>query len=100
MMRRPSPIEVTKSSLGVAWDDFTREIEDIRALSECGAKRPVLDEPMRHARELLNVIEREIAYTRVVTAAGISESLARLRDRLQSLEPDVMPARHAATAES
>jgi hypothetical protein len=81
----PTP-RVEYSALGIAWDEFTRSIEKARGLTQRGAKRPVIDESMRYARELLGVIELEIANSRVVTAAGTRETLARLRDRLQSLE--------------
>ncbi len=94
-MGEPPPIEQTESSsLGIAWDDFMREIEEARALSECGAKRPAIDDAMRYVRQLLGVVELEIANSHVVTAVGARETLARLRDRLQSLESEVAPVRH------
>jgi hypothetical protein len=89
-MRRPPPIEQRETSLGTAWDDFARGIEVARALSERGAKTVVIDESMRYVRQLLTVVEREIANSRSVTASGARETLAGLRDRLRSLENNLM----------
>jgi hypothetical protein len=49
---------------------------------------------LRHARELLDIIDDEIADGTPQTVADARAVLAQLRGRLESLEQDVMPIRH------
>jgi BMFP domain-containing protein YqiC len=49
---------------------------------------------LRHARELLDIIDDEIADVCGVPLADARAVLAQLRGRLESLEQDVMPIRH------
>jgi hypothetical protein len=69
-MRQPPPIEQRKISLGIAWDDFVREIEEARCLIKHGAESNAIAEMVRHARELFHIIEWEIANSPCVTASA------------------------------
>jgi hypothetical protein len=82
------------STLARAWDAFMRAIEEARALTISGAEPPVIAEVVRHARELLEIIEAEIAAHPIAIPGAAGAVLMRLRGRLQSLEKDVMPTRH------
>lgn len=83
------------STLAEAWDAFMRAIDEARALANSGAEPLVTAEHVRHARDLLDIIEAKIAAHQIDISAGAAIAvLAQLRSRLESLEKDVMPTRH------
>ena len=51
-------------------------------------------ELLRHARELLEIIEKETAGGSIKTVNEARVMLAQLRGCLETLEKDVMPTRH------
>ncbi len=78
-----------------AWTAFMIAIDEARDLHARGADASELSELLRHARELLDIIEAEIATNQIDVPAGAAiEVLAQLRGRLHSLEKDAMPTRY------
>jgi hypothetical protein len=71
-----------------------RTLEDARDLQERGADAYAFIDLLRHARELLDIIEEETASGSIKTVNEARAVLAQLRGRLESLEQDVMPIRH------
>ena len=69
-------------------------IEEARDVQERGAGANELSELLRHARELLDIIESEIADQAVSIPSDARAVLTQLRGRLESLERDVKPTRH------
>jgi len=83
------------SALERAWDEFMQAIDDARAAAIGGAESPAIAELVRYAHELLDIIEDEIAAHQIDMPAGAAGAvLMHLRNRLRSLEKDVMPSRH------
>ena len=82
------------SAIANAWDAFMRQLDEARDLHERGASANDLSELLRHARELLDIIEAEAAEQAIVIQSDARAALARLRGRLESLELDVMPTMH------
>jgi hypothetical protein len=83
------------STIAAAWDAFMRAPEEVRDLQERGgtsANEPT--ELLRHARELLDIIEAESAEQSISIPSDARAVLAQLRGRLQSLEKDVLPTTH------
>ena len=73
---------------------FIRALEDARDLQHRGADAHTIADLLRRARELLDVIDDEIADGTPQTVADARAVLGQLRGRLESLEQDVMPIRH------
>ena len=48
------------STIAQAWDAFMQAIDGARALTVSGAEQHEIAEPVRYARELLDIIEAEI----------------------------------------
>jgi hypothetical protein len=83
------------STVANAWVAFIRALEDARDMQHRGADAHTIADLLRHARELLDIIDDEIAEgTPPQTVADARAVLAQLRGRLESLEQDVMPIRH------
>src|SRR5205823_4364004 len=82
------------STLARAWDEFMRAIGDARTLTVDGAEPHAIAELVRYARELLEIIEAELAAQPIAIPGAAGAVLAQLRGRLQSLEKDVVPTRH------
>jgi hypothetical protein len=82
------------STIERAWSAFTSAINEARELNERGARTIELAELTRHARELLDIIEVEIAEQSIAMSRDARKILAQMRDRLESLEKDVSPTRH------
>lgn len=82
------------SIFATAWDGFTQTIEEARRLTEAGAEWNAIVELLRRARDLLDMIELELADNYAVTPSGARAMLVQLRGRLQSLEKVVMPGRY------
>jgi BMFP domain-containing protein YqiC len=82
------------SAAANAWVAFIRALEDARDMQHCGAEAHTIADLLRHARELLDVIDDEIVDGTPQTVADARAVLAQLRGRLESLEQDVMPLRH------
>jgi hypothetical protein len=82
------------SHLARAWDAFTQAIIDARHMHERGAEAFVVADLIRHAHELLDIIEEEIAAQPIAIPGAAGAVLTQLRGRLKLLERDVMPARH------
>ena len=81
-------------STATAWYAFTRALEEARDLQERGADAYAVAELLRHARELLEIVEKETAGGSIKTVNEARAVLAQLRGRLETLERDVMPTRH------
>ena len=71
-----------------------RALAEMSDLHQRGAEAHTIADLLRHARELLDIIDEEIADGTSRTAADARAVLAQLRGRLESLEQDVMPIRH------
>ena len=69
-------------------------IAEARDLHARGGDDVELANLLRHARELVDIIEEEITATPIAIPGAAGAVLAQLRGRLQSLEHDVMPTRH------
>jgi len=83
------------STVAKAWEAFLSAIEEARELHAAGAGSMAVAGLLQHARELLDIIDDEIADgTPPQTVAAARAVLAQLRGRLESLEQDVMPIRH------
>jgi hypothetical protein len=82
------------STIEMAWDAFTRAIEEAREVHARGDDPIDLANLIRHARELLDIIEEEIAANPIAIPGAAGAVLAHLRGRLEALERDVMPAKH------
>jgi hypothetical protein len=77
-----------------AWDAFMRALAETSDLHRRGPDPHTIADLLRHARELLDIIDDEIADGKPQTAVDARAVLAQLRGRLKSLEHDVMPIRH------
>jgi hypothetical protein len=78
-----------------AWDAFMQAIIDARHMHERGAEPFIVDDLVRHARELLDIIEAEIAEHPIEIPGAAGAVLSQLRGRLRSLERIVgSPALH------
>jgi hypothetical protein len=86
--------EAEMSTVSNAWVAFIRALEEARDLQHCGADAHTITDLLRHARELLDIIDDEIADGTPQTVADARAVLAQLRGRLESLEQDIMPTRH------
>ena len=82
------------SAIEHAWCAFMAAVDEARDLHQCGAGASELADLMRHARELLDIIETEVAAQSITIPTDAREVLAWLRDRLANLEKEVMPTRH------
>ncbi len=82
------------STVADAWDAFMRALAETSELHRRGADARTIADLLRHARELLDIIDEEIADGTPQTVADARAVLAQLRGRLASLEQDVMPIRH------
>ena len=81
------------STVALAWGAFMRALAETSELRRSGANAGTVAELLRHARELLDIIEDEIANGLSATADDARTVLA-LRRRLESLEQDLMPTKH------
>jgi hypothetical protein len=82
------------STIAAAWYAFMRALDEARDLQERGASANELSELLRHARELLDIIDGEVAEQAITMPSDARAVLAQLRGRLESLERDVMPTKH------
>ena len=82
------------STIESAWTAFTTAIAEARELHQRGSDAEVA-ELLRHARELLDIIEAELAEHVIEIPGAAGAVLTQLRGRLRSLERDVStPIRH------
>jgi hypothetical protein len=86
--------ETEMSTVANAWAAFILALEEARDLHHRGADAHTIADLLQHARELLDIIDDEIADGTPQTVADARAVLAQLRGRLESLEQDVMPIRH------
>jgi hypothetical protein len=77
-----------------AWTAFIRALAEARDLHDRGADAHTIADLLRHARDLLDIIDDEIADGTPQTVADARAVLAHLRGRLESLQQDVMPTKH------
>ena len=82
------------STIESAWTAFTAAIAEAGDLCKRGDSDTELANLLRHARELLDIIEAEIAEHPIAIPSAGGAMLTQLRGRLQSMEKDVMPTRH------
>ena len=86
--------EAEMSTVSNAWVAFIHALEETRDLQHRGTDAHTIADLLRHARDLLDIIDDEIADGTPQTVADARAVLAQLRGRLESLEHDVMPIRH------
>lgn len=86
--------EAEMSTVADAWGAFMRSLEEAQDLHQRGANAHTIADLVRHARELLDIIDEEIADGTPQTVVDARAVLTQLRGRLESLEQDVMPIRH------
>ncbi len=77
-----------------AWSAFMTAIDEARAMHARGDDGPELSSLLRHADELLDILEEEFAAQSIAIPGAAGAVLAQLRGRLKQLEKDVMPTRH------
>ena len=77
-----------------AWTAFMAAIDEARDLNERGAGATELPELLRHARELLDIVESETTEQLITIPNDARAVLAQLRGRLGNLESQVNPAMH------
>jgi hypothetical protein len=82
------------STIARAWDAFIQALDEAQQLRAKNADVGRIFDLVRHARELLDIIEQELALESVDLPGDARVGLAQLRQRVQSLEQDVVPARH------
>jgi hypothetical protein len=82
------------STVSNAWVAFIYALEEARDVQHRGTDAHTITDRLRHARELLDIIDDEIADGTPRTVADARAVLAQLRGRLESLEHDIMPVRH------
>jgi len=78
------------STLARAWDAFMKAIHEARAWTVTGAQPDAIVDLTRYAREMLGILESDIANHRSMTVSGAHEVLAQLRNRLTVLEREVI----------
>ena len=71
-----------------------RALTETSELHRAGADANTIADLLRHARELLDIIEEEIADGSSATVGDARAVLAQLRERLESLERQVLPTTH------
>ena len=86
-------VEPDPSPLGRAWDEFTQTIEEACGLTERGAERNEIAQLLCRARDLLDIIESEVADSYSVTPSGARAMVAQLRGHLM-LRKVVMRVRY------
>jgi BMFP domain-containing protein YqiC len=77
-----------------AWDALMRALAEASELHRGGADANSIAELLQHARELLDIIQQEMADQAVTLPGDARAVLAQLRGRLESLERDLKPVRH------
>ena len=82
------------STVATAWDAFLRALTETRELRRNSTDATATIGLLRYVRELLDIIEDEIADGSSATVGDNRAVLTQLRGRLDSLEQDVMPTRH------
>jgi hypothetical protein len=82
------------STLARAWDGFMQALAETSELQRRGADASTLAELLRHARELLDIIEGELSDQSITIPSDARAVLAQLRGRLESLEQQVLPTKH------
>jgi len=82
------------STFARAWDEFMGTIEEARDLHQRGADALTIAVLVGYARDLLDIIEMEIAANPIAIPGAGGAVPALLRRRLNSLERDVMPSEH------
>ncbi len=83
------------STVATAWDAFLRALTETRELRRNSTDATATIGLLRYVRELLDIVEDEIAEGSSATVGDNRAVLAQLRGRLDSLEQDVMPTRHS-----
>ena len=86
--------EAKMNTVADAWDAFMRALAEMSDLHQRGTGAHTIADLLRHARDLLDIIDDEIADGTPQAVADARAVLAQLRGRLESLEHDVMPIRH------
>jgi ElaB/YqjD/DUF883 family membrane-anchored ribosome-binding protein len=82
------------STIEQAWTAFMSAIDEARELHRGGAHAGELAELMRHARELLDIIEAEAAEQSIAMPPKAGAVLDQMRDRLSQFESQVKPTAH------
>ena len=82
------------STVEAASAAFIQAIAEAHDLNRRGADLSTIAELLRHAQELLDIIEEEIADGTSATVRDARAVLAELGGRLESLERDVLPTKH------
>lgn len=82
------------STIEKAWTAFMAAIAEARDLHDRGGSDLEIADLLRHAHELIEIIEDEIAITPIAIPGAAGAVLAQLRGRLKLLERDVTPTRH------
>jgi hypothetical protein len=77
-----------------AWAAFLAAIDEARKLNQRAVPSAELAELLRHARELLDVIEAEVAEQRIAVPREAAAALDQMRNRLIELESQVKPTTH------
>jgi hypothetical protein len=82
------------STIEAAWDAFMQALAETSELHRNGGDASTIAELLRRARELLYIIEDEIADGSSATLGDARAMLTQLRSRLESSEQQVLPTRH------
>jgi len=74
------------STVERAWEAFLAAIAEAKELHGAGATAGVIQDLLQHARELLDIIDDEIARNAVQVSDEIRTGLTYMRSRLELLE--------------
>jgi hypothetical protein len=77
------------NTLANAWDAFLRAIEEARTLQERGGNQFAIAELVRHARELLDIVDEELADQLMELPLAARNALMQMREKVQRLERDL-----------
>ena len=77
-----------------AWTAFMAAIDEAHDLLGSGADASELAETLQHAREVLGILDEELAAQSIAIPASAGAVLAQLHGRLTRLERQVAPTKH------
>ncbi len=74
------------TTIAMAWHAFFTAIEEAKELNASGAGSAAVADLLQHARELLDIVDDEIATSRLDLSEEVRIGLKQLRARLAAVE--------------
>jgi hypothetical protein len=90
----PSEGAAAMNTISMSWDAFVLAMDEVTELTRSGGNAIVVADLLQHAREVLDILDVELGLQGIELSSEGRSTLSQLRGRLESLEKDVMPARH------